>query len=86
MKKLAALFIAGLFLAGCGADSNSLTGGWGDLENIKPEDPYNVHVYRNVDGFPNVVTLCIKGVAFATTTRDLNSIFRVEEWDIGCKQ
>lgn len=38
----------------------------------------------DVDGFPNVTELCINGVAFATTSRDLNAITRIPQWDAFC--
>lgn len=65
----------------------SVLGGCGDsfrdLEGVKGQDPEKVQIIYNVDGFPNVVRLCIDKVAFATTTRqDESAIFRVPEWDV----
>lgn len=76
-----------LALTGCadgGVNLDSLTGGFKDLEGIPAEDPTNVRIFNNVDGFPNIVKVCTDGVAFATTTRDLNAVVRVPEWDGGC--
>jgi hypothetical protein len=55
-----------------------------DLRNSPSVYPNYSTTYVNVDGFPNVTELCINGVAFATTTRDLNSIMRIPEWDAFC--
>lgn len=57
-----------------------------DLEGVDPKDPDKVELYTNVDQHPNVVRLCIDGVAFATTTRQFDSIQRVVEWDDWCKR
>lgn len=66
-----------LATAGCG-DS-----GFRDLEGVPSRDPDKAETYNNVDGYPNVVRICIDKVAFATTTRDNSpgAIFRVPEWD-----
>lgn len=90
MKKPAAmaagLMSAALLLAGCGS-TNSFTGGggWKDLEGVTPQDPTNVRLYNNVNGFPNIVLLCTDGVAFATTTREAaGAIMRIPELDATC--
>lgn len=77
MKRLAA--VAGLatllVLSGCGSSRR-------DLNGVPNQDPAKAEMYANVDGYPNVVRICIDGVAFATTTRpDMGSIMRVPEWD-----
>lgn len=65
--------------AGCqGADTR-------DLENVKGKDPKKVELYVNVDKHPNVVRLCIDGVAFVTTSREMDGILRVPEFDAWCK-
>lgn len=75
----------GLVMAGCGSEgsfSNSFSGGFRDLEGIPPQDPEQVILMNNVDGFPNVVAVCVEGAGFATTTREAaGSLIRVEEWD-----
>lgn len=86
MKRKAVIILAGgalLALSGC--DGNSISGGFKDVEGIPPQDPAKVEIFNNVDGFPNVVAICVKEVAFATTTRDLNAILRMPEWDGWCK-
>lgn len=45
------------------------------------KDPDKIELYLNIDQYPNVVRLCIGGVAFATTTRDFTALVRVPEWD-----
>jgi len=70
---------AGLLLAGCGRDN------FRDVEGVPSKDPDSVVLWNNVDGHPNVVRVCLDGVAFATTTRDYgDSIMRVPEWDSKC--
>jgi hypothetical protein len=91
MKKImggAVAMIAGLILlvVGCSTDGgmNSFTGGGGfkDLEGIPPQDPEQVVLINNVDGFPNIVGMCVEGAGFATTTREAaGAIIRVEQWD-----
>lgn len=77
-KKLIAGLVAGaavLALSGCG---NSFR----DLNGIPNKEPDKAEMYANVDGYPNIVRICIGGVAFATTTRDAaGAILRVPEWD-----
>lgn len=55
-----------------------------DLEGVTVKDPGKVVLYNNVDLHPNIVMLCVNGVGFATTTRDLNAVLRVPEWDAEC--
>jgi hypothetical protein len=77
MKKIAALTVMGtliLALAGCGSSRR-------DLNGVPNRDPDKAEMYSNVDGYPNIVRVCIGGVAFATTTRQMGEITRVPEWD-----
>jgi hypothetical protein len=74
---IVAVVAAGLVLAGCGANTR-------DLEGVPIKDPDKIEIYANLDQHPNIVRLCIGGVAFYTTTRDLNAIGRVPEWDAWC--
>jgi hypothetical protein len=55
-----------------------------DLRNVQAVYPNFARTYMDVDGFPNVTELCINGVAFATTSRDLNAITRIPQWDAFC--
>ena len=74
----------GLVFAGCSSEGigNSFSGGFRDLEGIPPQDPEQVILMNNVNGFANVVGMCIEGAGFATTTREAaGAITRVEEWD-----
>jgi hypothetical protein len=64
--------------AGC---SNQLN----DLGGVSQAKPDYVMTYLNVSDFPNVTLICIRGVGFATTTRDNNAaITRIPEWDAFC--
>jgi uncharacterized lipoprotein len=68
-----------LVLAGCGS-SQQLR----DLEKIPAQDPDKVELYNNVNDHPNLVMVCIHGVAFVTTTRDYMAVTRVPELDRNC--
>lgn len=77
MKKIVGVLLVGavaLALAGCGSSRR-------DLNGIPNKDPDKAEMYSNVDGYPNVVRICIQGVAFATNTRQYDSMIRVPEWD-----
>lgn len=65
MKRLAAVAVAVLMLAGCGTGQQ-----WRDLEGQTQTEPDKVRLVTNVDTYPNIVALCIEGVGFVTTTRD----------------
>lgn len=65
-----------LLVAGCG-DGQQVR----DVEDIPAQDPAKVEIYNNVDQYPNIVRVCIDGVAFATTTREYEPVLRVPEWD-----
>jgi hypothetical protein len=73
-----ALALGGGIAAGC---SNQLN----DLGGVSQAKPDYVMTYLNVSDFPNVTLICIRGVGFATTTRDNNAaITRIPEWDAFC--
>lgn len=55
-----------------------------DLRNTPTQYPDYASIVLNVDNYPNVTVLCIRGVGFATTTRDYSAIMRVPEWDKFC--
>lgn len=78
-KKLIAGLVAGvtvLAMSGCGSSRR-------DLNGVPNKDPDKAEMYANVDGYPNIVRLCIDHVAFATTTRDAaGTMMRVPEWDV----
>jgi hypothetical protein len=78
--KTSAAILAGavavvLSLTACGSSRR-------DLNGIPSKDPEKAEMYANVDGYPNVVRICIDGVAFATNTRQYDSMIRVPEWDV----
>ena len=70
----------------------------GDRSGSKGEDPDKisdadyVEVFRNIDNFPNIAKVCVRGSAFAATSsgpRGENtyaspSLLRVPEWDPTC--
>ena len=56
-----------------------------DYEGAQVRDPDEVVIFTNVDEHPNIVRVCLDGIAFATTTRDFTAIFRVPEWDSFCQ-
>lgn len=70
--------IAILVTTGCSNQLNDL----GGVRQVKPD---YIVTYLNVSDFPNVTLICIRGVGFATTTRDNNAaITRIPEWDAFC--
>ncbi len=79
MRKLIAAVFALALLGGACAGNN-----FRDVEGVASQDPDSIAVYNNVDRHPNIVKVCIQGVAFATTTRDYAALTRVPEWDRTC--
>jgi hypothetical protein len=78
-RRLILLTLAAALLTGCGPGDN-----FRDLEGIASRDPDKVEVYNNVDQHPNLVMVCIHGVAFITTTREYHPVERVPELDRQC--
>ena len=84
MKKLGLVVAAGAIALSVGACNRD---NFRDLEGVKSQEPDQVELYSNVDRHPNIVKVCIDGVAFATTTREGNSaIMRVDDWDRTCPE
>jgi len=78
-RTVARLALGAVLLAGCGRDN------FRDVEGVPSKDPDAITLWNNVDGNPNVVRICLDGVAFATTTRQYgDAIMRVPEWDAQC--
>lgn len=79
---IATVGTAVMVLAACGkggiGDTNS---NHADLRGVIFHRPDKIEGYNNVDGQPNLVRLCIGGVAFATSSREYSSVLRVPEWD-----
>lgn len=69
--------VLALFTAGC---SNQLN----DLGGIGQASPDYALTYVNVPDFPNITLVCIRGVAFATTTRTGVDMTLVPKWDAFC--
>jgi hypothetical protein len=69
--------LAAVSAAGCGSSRR-------DLNGVVNKNPDKAEMYANVDGYPNIVRICIDKVAFATTTRDNSpaALIRVPEWDV----
>jgi hypothetical protein len=98
MRKLLLLIALVAALAACGdSDAKSAS----DLQEPKrgenitiPDDRYHVQapdditVYVNVDDHPNVVRLCLDGLAFFSVSQVHStggpSVTRVPEWDRAC--
>jgi hypothetical protein len=78
VKRLAVAALLVLLLAACGGDN------FRDLEDIQSRDPDKVEVFNNVDQHPNLVLVCIHGVAFVTTTRDYKPFEREPDLDKSC--
>lgn len=77
MRKLRLILIVlvTLALVGCQEQFQDLdTRFYSDPSEIRQEypvlvtNPDSVTIYRNADGFPNAVILCIKGVPFSATS------------------
>lgn len=51
---------------------------------VKVGPPDSIEVFQNVQMHPNLARVCIDGTAWLTTTRDLDSVERVPEWDQYC--
>jgi hypothetical protein len=80
-KAVIAGIIAGSAALGAAGCTNQLN----DLSGVNQARPDYVLTYLNVANFPNVTLMCIRGVGFATTTRDNNAaIQRIPEWDAFC--
>lgn len=77
-KVMAVGLLSVIALTGCTAQ-NSVR----DLEGVPVRDP-QATIFNNVDGYPNIVRICIAGVGFATTTRDYLNVYRIPEWDSYC--
>jgi hypothetical protein len=75
----AALALVAALLAGCQGSNTR------DLEGVKIKDPARAEIYANLDQHPNIVRLCIDGLAFVTTSRKEDVLMRVPEWDGWCK-
>jgi hypothetical protein len=77
---------AALALVSC-TGQNSFNGGGGnkDVEKIQPKNADSYELINNVDKYPNIVIVCVHGVAFVTTTRDAQAaIQHIVEMDRNC--
>jgi hypothetical protein len=76
---LVAASVSLLLAGGCTAANQR------DLEGVNPREPDKAESYTNINEHPNIVRLCIDGVAIMTTTRQYgDSVTRVPEWDAWC--
>ena len=78
LKKLAAAVAVTALLAGCSQQF--------DNEDAVVKDPDELVIWTNVDEHPNIVYLCIEGLAWWTTTRDYLNIGRLPERDAHCEE
>lgn len=93
MKRIAALTVLALLLVGCQEthlqDIDTETR-WLELSTesiiVKVGPPDSIEVFQNVHMHPNLARICIDGTAWLTTTRDLDSVERVPEWDQFCPE
>jgi len=94
---LATILVALMVLAGCATSTGERSGASledrGGVEGAAPDlilDVSYVEVYRNADHFPNIARVCVRGVAFATTSTGAGTsvgatpLIRVAEWDSFC--
>lgn len=72
------LILAVLLAAGCSSDN------FRDVEGVPSQDPPKIELFNNVNGHPNLVMVCIHGVAFVTTTRQYEPAQRVPDLDRNC--
>ena len=81
-------------LAGCSAQLQDRGGDEGAPPDYIGDVDY-VEVYRNADAFPNISRVCVRGIAFATTSTGRGAdgtgggatpLIRVAEWDGFCEQ
>jgi hypothetical protein len=84
MKKLV---LAAVAVASLGLGTSACTPPWEgsirDLEDAEVRDA-DVVVYNNINRHPNIARVCTDGVAWVTTSRDFDSLERMEEWDELC--
>lgn len=80
MRKLIAIALTAVAVAGCGANNF-------DLEEVDGRSPDRIEVLLNVDSHPNIVRLCIDGFAFYTVSTThapahaSERLHRRPEWD-----
>ncbi|GLY14691.1 hypothetical protein LWF15_05840 [Kineosporia rhizophila] len=81
----------GTALTGC-SDQLGDRGGDEGAPPDKISDVDYIEVYRNADNFPNIARICIRGIAFASTSSGVRgesgyaapSLLRLPEWDQTC--
>jgi hypothetical protein len=80
-----------LVLAGCSEQLRDRGGQEGAPPDFIGDVDY-VEVYRNADQFPNVARVCVRGLAFATSSSGRGesagaaTLIRVTEWDAFCAE
>ncbi|QUH04012.1 hypothetical protein HUO13_27190 [Saccharopolyspora erythraea] len=90
-KTIIPLAAALVLVAGCSPQLEDRGGEEGAPPDFIGDVDY-VEVYRNADDFPNVARVCVRGLAFATTSTGrghesvgATPIIRVAEWDDFCR-
>lgn len=73
----AAVAVALVALSGCTSGQNF------DVEGAANRNPDKIEIINNVDGHPNLVRLCVDGVALLTTSHGpyASNVLRMPEWD-----
>lgn len=66
-----------LALGACSNDPN-------DLEGVPEMKPSKAEIYRNVEGHPDLVRLCIDKEAFVTVGDDAAAVVPVPGWNAWC--
>lgn len=90
------LMVLAALLSGCSARGSGAPPQLqdrGGVEGAGPDfvlDVTYVEVYRNIDHFPNIARVCIRGIGFAVTSTGEGAsagatpLIRVQEWDSFC--
>jgi hypothetical protein len=84
MRKLVVIAVlAGALGFGAVACTPPWEGSIRDLEDAEVRDA-DVTVYNNINRHPNIARVCTDGVAWVTTSREFDSLERMEDWDELC--
>ena len=93
MRRIGLVVVVGLVLVACSSAMSRDIDTPTELANTSVElasdqlsmgVPDQVDLFYNLDTHPNIVRLCIDGVAIMTTSREFEPVQRVPEWDAYC--
>ena len=94
--RMAAVLAAVLVLAGCATQPSAPPPALqdrGGVEGSGPDvvlDVSYVEVYRNIDHYPNIALVCVRGIGFAAPSTGAGAsvgatpMLRVPDWDAFC--